>query len=146
MRKVCLALVVATIACGSARPALAVQQFYNAWAEVYLKDNPNEEFVKTLSDKKVQCVVCHQGKKRDNRNAYGAQLDVLLDKKKDVRDVEKIKASIAKVGEMHIDPKDDKSPTYDEVIKKGELPAGKLDDLMKEPEPKEGAPKADEPK
>jgi hypothetical protein len=136
MRKVCLVLVVGAVVCGSARPALAVQQFYNAWAEVYLKDNPNEEYVKTVTEKQTQCLVCHQGKSRKNRNAYGAQLDVLLDKRKDVRDVEKMKAAFAKVGEMHIDPKDDKSPTFDELIKKGELPGGKLEDLKKDPEPK----------
>ena len=35
---------------------------------------------------------------------------------------------------MHSDPKDEKSPTYGDLIKKSQLPGGKLEDSQKEPE------------
>ena len=146
MRKVCLALVVATIVSGSAGSAHALLQFYKVWAEVYLTDNANEEYVKAASDKKTQCMLCHQGKNRKNHNPYGEHLAVLLDKREHIRDLEKIKEALAKVGKMHVDPKDEKSKTYDERIKAGELPGGTLEEVLKEPEPKPGdAPAGDAP-
>ena len=136
MRKCALVLLVAAVAWGSARQAAALLQFYKVWDEVYLKDNKNEDFVKAVRDPKMRCLICHQGKQRKNHNPYGDHLVELLDKRKDIRDVEKIKASIAKVGEMHSDPDDDKSPTYDEIIASGEFPGGTLEEASKEPEPK----------
>ena len=38
---------------------------------------------------------------------------------------------------MPSDPKDKKSPTFAELIAEGKLPGGKLEDVLKEPEPKE---------
>jgi hypothetical protein len=57
----------------------------------------------------------------------------LLDRKKDLRDKEKIIASIKKVVEMHVNPEDDKSETYLDRIKAGKWPGGELEDLKKEP-------------
>jgi hypothetical protein len=132
MRKVCLALLVAVLAGGVARPAFAVQQFYNVFKEVYLTDHENEEFLKAASNPKTRCFVCHQGKIKRNRNAYGVQISKLLNKK-DAKNVEKIKAALAEVGAMHSDPEDETSLTYDELIAAGEFPGGKLEDLGKEP-------------
>ena len=44
-----------------------------------------------------------------------------------------IKKALAKVAEMHSDPKDDKSPTYGELIKASKLPGGDLEESKKEP-------------
>jgi hypothetical protein len=63
----------------------------------------------------------------------------MLDRKKDLRDVEKISDSIKKALEMHVDPKDDKSETYLDRVKASKWPGGELDDLKKEP-PTEQAP------
>jgi hypothetical protein len=136
MRKVALAVLAATVVGGSARPAFALLQFYKVFDEVYLAKNENKEYVELVRSKEAQCLVCHQGRNRKNRNAYGAQLDELLDKRKDIRDIPKIKEALAKVGEMHSDPEDEKSPTFDELIQQGELPGGKLEELKKEPEKK----------
>jgi hypothetical protein len=136
MRKYALAVLVALIAAGSARPAFAILQFLKVFDEVYLKDHENKEFVETGRSAKMKCMICHQGKSRKNHNPYGIHLVERLDKKKDIRDVEKIKTALAEVGKLHSDPDDDKSPTYDELIKAGTFPGGTLEEVMKEPEAK----------
>ncbi len=134
MRKFGTILLVAILAGASARPAFAILQFYQQFDKVYLAEHENKEFVEQAHNRKNQCLICHQGKVRKNHNAYGLHLVELLDKRKDARDVEKIKEALAKVGAMHSDPNDDKSPTYDELIKQGKFPGGSLEDLNKEPE------------
>lgn len=135
MRKFAALLLVAIVASASAHPAFAVLQFYKVFDEVYLVDHDNEDFVKEARDPKTRCLVCHQGKQRKNHNPYGKHLVELLDKAKDVKDVEKIKAALAKVGEMHSDPEDETSPTYDELIKAGTLPGGTMEEAAAEPKP-----------
>jgi hypothetical protein len=131
MRKLGLVLFFAVMATG-VQHAFGIQQFQNAFMDKYIKDHKDKEFSKYVSEK-VKCFVCHQGKSRKNRNAYGAQLAELLDKKTDSKNVKKINEALDKVAKMHSDPKDKKSPTFGELIAKGELPGGKLDDLKKEP-------------
>lgn len=133
MRKVCLALIVAALVGGVARPAAAVLQFYQVFDKVYLAENPNEEFKKAAHDPKMRCLICHQGRLRKNHNPYGKHLVELLDRKTDAKDVEKIKAALAKVGEMHSDPDDDASPTYAEMIEAGTFPGGTLEEASAEP-------------
>jgi hypothetical protein len=136
MRQVSVALLLALCAFGSARPAFAVLQFYQQFDKVYLAEHANEEFVKEARDPKMRCLICHQGKNRKNRNAYGEQLADLLDRKTDIKNVDKIKESLAKVGAIHSDPKDESSPTYDELIKAGTFPGGTLEAASREPEKK----------
>jgi hypothetical protein len=136
MRKVSVALLLALFAIGSARPAFAVLQFYQQFDKVYLAEHANEEFVKAAHDPKMRCLICHQGKNRKNHNPYGEHLAKLLDRKTDLKDVDKIKESLAKVGAMHSDPKDESSPTYDDMIKAGKFPGGTLEEASKEPEKK----------
>lgn len=138
MRKFC-AMLLFLAAVGGANSALAIQQFQNAFMDKYIKDHEDKKFSEFVTTK-VKCFICHQGKKRTNRNPYGEQLAELLDKKKDMRDVAKINEALDKVAKMHSDPKDDKSPTYGELIAKGKLPGGGLEDVKKEP------PKKDEKK
>lgn len=135
MRKFGLMLLMATLVGGAARSALARMQYYKVFEEVYLTDHENKDFSKTARDRKNQCFACHQGKNRKNRNPYGVHVAEVFEKAKNVKDVDKIKAALAKVGEMHSDPKDDKSPTYDELIKDGKFPGGPLEEVQKEPEP-----------
>jgi hypothetical protein len=136
MRKYCLMLLVGAAVSGATRPAFAILQFYQQFDKVYLAEHENAEFVKAAHDPKMRCLICHQGRLRKNHNPYGVHLVELLDKRKDIRDVEKIKEALAKVGAMHSDPEDDKSPTYDELIKKGEFPGGTMEEASKEPKPK----------
>ena len=136
MRKFGLVAIVAAIALGSARPASALLQFFKVFDEVYLKEHENEEFVKTARSPKMRCLVCHQGTSRKNHNPYGIHLVPLLDKKEHIRDPEAVKKALAEVGAMHSDPEDDKSPTYDELLKAGTFPGGTYEEAIKSPEKK----------
>lgn len=123
-----------------AQPAFAIPAFSDVFKKEFLDNHPDKKFVETVEGKDengkiLKCLVCHQGFKiKKARNAYGDQLDVLLDRKTDAKDVDKIIAAIKKVNEMHVDPKDDKSETYGDRIKAGKWPAGDLEALKKEPE------------
>jgi hypothetical protein len=122
------------------RPASAVVQFYNVFAKEYLDTHPDKEFAAAVKKPAVRCFVCHQGKNRKNHNPFGDYLVEMLDRKKDLRDVEKISASIKKALEMHVDPKDDKSETYADRLKASKWPGGELEELKKEPPKEEQAP------
>jgi hypothetical protein len=113
--------------------AHATPPFQAEFIKLYVKDHSNEEFAKMVKTK-AKCHTCHQGKKvGPHHNAYGKQLAELLDAKTDKKDVEKIKGALEKVAKMHSDPKDDKSPTFGELIAKGELPGGDLEKSKEEP-------------
>jgi len=129
-------LVAMTVAFGAAQPAFAVLQFYRTFDEVYLKTSDNEEFVKAARVAKMRCLICHQGKNRKNHNPYGVHLVELLDRTKDAKvdGIPRVKEALAKVGAMHSDPNDDKSPTYDELLKAGKFPGGDYEAASKEPE------------
>jgi cytochrome c2 len=115
------------------QPAVAVVQFYNVYAKEYLDTHPDKEYAAAVKKAAVRCLVCHQGKNRKHHNAFGEHLDELLDRKTDLRDVDKVSAALKKVLDMHVDPKDEKSETYLERIKAGKWPGGELEDLKKEP-------------
>ncbi|MCI0335314.1 MAG: hypothetical protein L0228_19065 [Planctomycetes bacterium] len=118
----------------AARPAVAVPQFYTVYKKDYLDNHPDKKYAETVNKGTARCFVCHQGKKsRKNHNAFGIHLVDLLDRKKDLKDVEKISAVLKKVVAMHVDPKDDKSETYLDRIKASKWPGGELEELMKEP-------------
>jgi cytochrome c2 len=117
----------------TAKSASAIAPFQAEFIKLYINDHPNEEFAKMVKTK-AKCHICHQGKKvGPHHNAYGIHLVDLLDAKEDKKDKEKIKEALAKVAEMHSDPNDDKSPTYGELIAKGELPGGDLEKAKEEP-------------
>jgi hypothetical protein len=138
MRKLVVMLIAGVVLLsGSASRALAIVTFGKEFQNLYITPDTDKEFTEVVKHKKDGCLVCHQGKKRKNHNAYGVHLVELLDKKKDKKDSEKIVASLKKVAEMRSDPEDEKSPTFGELIAAGKLPGGALEDLMKEPETEE---------
>ncbi len=130
-----LLLIVALASASLSRPALAFKQFQDQWYEIYLTDHEDEDYVK-LVRKKVKCYVCHQGKKKSDCNPYGACFVGLL-LKEDKEDVEKIAGALAEVGKNRSNPKDDKSPTFDELVAQSKLPGGELEELKKPVENKE---------
>jgi hypothetical protein len=139
MRKLVLPVLLA-LAIGvsvDVRPAQAIAQFQAVFIKEYITDHKDKDFAKYVKTK-VRCHVCHQGKsvsaKNLHHNAYGKHLIDLLDAEKDKKDVDKIKAAIEKVNKMHSDPKDEKSPTYGELLDKSILPGGELEDVKKDPE------------
>ena len=124
------------VTCGLTRPAAAIKPFQVEFEKLYVGEGSDSELAKLFKDddmKKYRCLACHQGKKKKNRNAYGAQLSELLDKKKDKKDKEKIVAALKKVAEMRSNPEDDSSPTFGELIAEGKLPGGSIEDAQKEP-------------
>ena len=133
MRNVCLILVVAVLLSTTAQPAAAVLQFYKVWEAEYLANHPDQDYAALVKKPANRCFVCHVGKKRTHRNAYGAQMEELLEWKKDAKDKEKILAAIKAAGEKHVDPNDDSSETFGARIAAGKFPAGDLEDLKKEP-------------
>jgi len=140
MRYACLTVVAAMLLMlGAPRPAAAVVQFYKEFETLYLKDHPNKEYAALLKKGTNKCLVCHQGKNRKHHNAFGIHLVEPLDRKKDLRNKEKVIAEIKKVVEMHVDPKNEKSETYADRIKAGKWPGGEFEELQKEPP--EDAPK-----
>lgn len=133
MRNVCLILLVAVVVSATAQPAAAVLQFYKVWETEYLTNHPDKDYAALVKKPANRCFVCHVGKKRTHRNAYGKQLEELLDAKKDTKDKEKILAAIKQVADKHFDPTDDKSETFVQRIEASKFPGGELDELKKEP-------------
>jgi hypothetical protein len=122
-------------------PALAIKPFYDEFKKDYLDNLKDKKFAEAVDKGSDKCFVCHQGtKSKKNRNAFGKEIGKLLTKK-DGKDKEKMDKAFKAVLAMHVDPKDKKSPTYMDRLNKSEWPAGKLEDLKKEPkkdEKKEG--------
>jgi len=111
---------VAVMVSASARPAFAIKQFFDEFKAVYVKaDTPLAAEVET-----AKCNVCHVGKNKKDRNAYGDALAELLDKKEDAKNVEKIRQSLEKVAAMPSDPAKADAPTFGALIEEGKLPGG----------------------
>jgi hypothetical protein len=129
MKKAVLMLLFGGMAFAMALPsAHAIPPFSKEFVAMYVKEKPESTEEKALAAEveKAKCNVCHVGKDKKTRNEYGKALDVLLDKKTDAKEVEKIKASLKKVESERSDPKDPKSPTFGELIKAGKLPGGEV--------------------
>ena len=129
MRKLtfCLVLGVLTGVLWLGRPgpqASADKAFRDEFVAVYVKADSNEPKDKAFAEAvdKAKCNICHVGKVKKNRNRYGKALAELLSRKTDTENKEKIQAALKKVPALHSDPKDEKSPTFGELIKTGKLP------------------------
>jgi hypothetical protein len=113
-------LVVAVVALSTARPAFAIKQFSDQFVEVYVKaDGTDAEKALAAAVETAKCNVCHFGKSKKDRNAYGQALADLLDKKEDKDNVEKIRASLEKVAAME----GPDGVTFGDRMKAGKLPA-----------------------
>jgi hypothetical protein len=115
-------------------PALAIKAFKDQFESKYVKEKPANDKEKALAEAVAQakCNVCHEGKKKKDRNAYGKELSKLLDKKVDKEDVKKIQKTLDQVAKLKVDPKDKKSPSFGQRISEGKLPV----DLPKKEEEK----------
>ncbi len=107
-------------------PGYGIDAFKKEFDAKYVKKDPASDAEKALavSVNKVKCNVCHVGKNKKARNEYGKALDHLLDRKADAKNKAKIQAALDEVANMKSDPKDDKSPTFGELIEQGKLPGG----------------------
>lgn len=122
MKKAVFVLLCGAVAFGFIpNSAMAIKPFFDEFKEKYVKpdgDAGDKEFAAEVE--KVKCNVCHKGKEKKTRNAYGEALDKLLDKKTDAKDKKKIQEALDKVaGE-----KSPEGPTFGELIKEHKLPGG----------------------
>ena len=116
-RVVVLGLGVALVA-GLSRPALAIKQFQDEFKSLYVKEgSPLAAEVE-----RVKCNVCHVGKEKKERNAYGKALDERLDKKADKENKDKIRKMLEEVAALPSDPAKPDSPTFGALLKEGKLP------------------------
>ncbi len=117
-----MAAVVACVAC-AARPALAIKQFQDEFKAVYVKADSSDPAEKALAAavEGAKCNVCHKGKSKKDRNAYGDALAERLDKKEDAKNVDKIRKALETVAAQ---PSADGGPTFGDLIKMGKLPGG----------------------
>lgn len=106
-----------------AREAFAIKQFADQFKEVYVKEGtPLAAEVEA-----AKCNVCHKGKSKKDRNAYGEALAKLLDKKEDKENVEKIREALATVAKESSDPANKSAPTFGALIEGGKLPGGPVE-------------------
>jgi hypothetical protein len=128
------------IAFSFTQSSFAIPAFSKVFTKEYVENNSDKKFAEEAGKAPNACFICHQGKERKNRNAFGKEVGKLLDKKKDAKNEQKISDSIKKALEMHVDPKDDKSETYMDRVKAGKYPVGTLEENKKDP-PKDAADK-----
>lgn len=116
-------MAVAILTTASARPALAIKQFQDEFKAVYVKADSDDPAAKALAAavEGAKCNLCHKGKEKKDRNAYGEALAALLDKKEDAKNPEKIRKALETVAAQ---PSKDGGPTFGDLIKMGKLPGG----------------------
>lgn len=113
-----LGLGVALAGGGLARPAFAIKQFQDEFKSLYVQEGTPL----AAEVERVKCNICHVGKDKKERNAYGKALDERLDKKADKDDKEKIRKMLEEVAALPSDPEKKDSPTFGDLIKAGKLP------------------------
>lgn len=105
--------------------AQAIPPFSNEFKAMYITDAPSTPAQQALSAEleRVKCNVCHVGTSKKDRNAYGEALNVLLDKKEDAKNVEKIQESLRAVESQD----SGNGATYGSRLAEGKLPVEVLD-------------------
>lgn len=145
MRQFYIALLLLFLATTITQNALGFVEFHKAWVKMYIDENDDseemEEYKSMVAKGKNRCLVCHQGKKKENHNAYGMHFVGELTKE-DKKDEEKINEVLEKVGKMPVS--EDDSATYNDRIAKKQFPGGELEDLQEEPEEDEDDDEDDE--
>jgi hypothetical protein len=107
----------------SAREAFAIKQFFDEFKDVYVTEgSPLAAEVET-----AKCNVCHKGKSKKDRNAYGEALAKLLDKKEDKANKEKIRQALETVAQESSDPATPDAPTFGALLAEGKLPGGPVE-------------------
>ncbi|MCC9608994.1 hypothetical protein LOC68_07465 [Blastopirellula sp. JC732] len=129
MKKVLFCLILGAIAVVStADQAYAIKPFMDVFVVKYNVKEPSTDADKALAAAvaEVKCNLCHEGKSKKDRNAYGVAMDKLVDKKEIT---ELLKADKDKgektIEEVFVKLEAEKSPsgeTYGELLKAGKLP------------------------
>lgn len=131
MKKLLLPLLCGAFAAGvmlwlGTPQAKAIKAFKDEFDAKYVKPDSKDPKEKALAEAaaKAKCLICHEGKRKKNRNAYGKALAELLDRKKDKDNREKIQAALDAVAKKRSNPDDEDSPTFGDLIARGKLPGG----------------------
>ncbi len=113
---------VATLTAVRVETAQAMPPFKKAFDAKYVKPDSADEKEKAFaaSAKKVNCNVCHKGKSKKMRNAYGEAVDKFIEKAE--KDPAKIEEALNKAAAEKSKPDDPNSPTFGELIQQGQLP------------------------
>ena len=100
------------------RPAGAVKPFLEQFKTLYVKPKSTDRTMQifNLAVEKKDCSLCHLPKPKKGFNAYGAQLQKLLNAKRDGQNTQSIRAALKKVAQMKSNPDDPDSPTFGEII------------------------------
>jgi hypothetical protein len=114
---VCVLVVAIGALSASARPQYNTQ-FKDKYIDPNSKDPAKVKLEKAFATAK--CGVCHEGKDKKVRNAYGKDLEKILGKNEKAKD--KIDKALDEVGEMKSDASNPNSKTYAERLKEGLLP------------------------
>lgn len=129
MKKVLFCLIVGAIAVVStADKAFAIKPFMDVFVEKYNVKEPKTDADKALAVAvaEVKCNLCHEGKSKKDRNAYGAAMDKLVDKAEIVALLKEDKDKGEKtITEALVKLEAEKSPsgeTFGELLKAGKLP------------------------
>jgi predicted Ser/Thr protein kinase len=119
-----IAVVGAAFILGNAgREAFAIKQFADEFKEVYEKEGtPLAAEIEA-----AKCNVCHKGKNKKDRNAYGEALAKLLDKKEDKDNKQKIREALETVAKESSNPADAAAPTFGALLDEGKLPGGPVE-------------------
>jgi hypothetical protein len=107
----------------TARPAVALKEFKEAFESKYIKPDSTDANDVALAEafKKVTCGTCHANPKNKKiRNEYGKALNKIITKA-DKNDTTKIKDAMDTVAKL----KSSSGPTFGEKISSGKLPATK---------------------
>lgn len=137
MKKILIALAIASFAVSSATPAFAIKQLQDQFKANYAGDKADEGFKKLVAEAK--CNVCHTKKEKSKkvRNAYGKALHEMLEKdefpvkdfKKDPEKyAERLKDIFKKLESEESGDKEHK--TFADRMKANLLPGGDVDGAM----------------
>ena len=128
-----LAIAIAIVFSFSADTAHSRPNYAKSFTSKYVKKDgtTDEEKAFVVVVENAKCTVCHEpGNDKKARNRYGKALAEIIKPKeipegwKGEKDNKKIEEALDKVAAAHSDPKDDKSPTFGDLIKAGKLPGG----------------------
>ena len=118
------------VLCLAISPAMALKFFQTSFEARYAKrsEADSKEIARNKvmlaqAIEEVKCNVCHNGRDKKRLNVYGNELAKLLDKKADAENTKKVIHVMEEVGKAKSDPRDEKSPTFGDLIRRGRLPA-----------------------
>jgi hypothetical protein len=108
----------------TATTAYAVKEFKEQFEAKYVKRNSRKKADVALAHAvaAAQCRICHPGDDKHKLNAYGSQLGQYVNQY-DKEKTERILDSLEQISKRKSDPFDRSSPTFGDLIKRGQLPA-----------------------